>query len=468
MKTAILALLVLTFLGAYAQNAGVKVAVSPAAVKNFDDNVLPIFISKLESIKIPDVSEGKLSVSDIQVNKMSLPTNAIVANFGTNDLTFGTQNFGVDISAHARIKILFVKVSVHVSATCHDSSAMADIAFSYANPHPQISLKDFSVSIRNLDVKFGSSIIGKAASAIVNLFRGQIQDLVSKVISSSLKNTIGDAINNALQRVPNTADIPSTPLSIAYNLVAAPTVTPNSFTLAVDGSFYESSVGKATPPIAPAGPMPDYDAASGSQVQLFMHQYVLNSGLYSAWHAGMLKKEFDYNVFDGTSNFKFDIDWLKQFISQIVQYYSVDTQLVLDVFVKDTPTLTLAKGNVELNVTVEAAFSAVVGGNKVELFAADCNVDLNTSLSVENWTLEPKITGGTVQAMAIIRTSVGDIETDKMIIGMNQLAQIAIPKIDFSIAKFPLPTSLDVDMTTISLGIQDGYLQINANPVFKP
>lgn len=468
MKAILFATLLLSVVSIYAQNPGVKVAVSPAAIKNFNDNILPIIISKLGPITVPDVHSGKVSVTNIVVNKFSLPSNAIVAQFGDNSLKLGTSNFGVEISAHAQVKILFVKIGVSVTATCHDSSALADISFTYANEHPQISVKNFDVSIHNLNIKFGSSIIAKAASAIVNLFKGPLAKTISSKVSSGLGATLASHINDAIQRVPNTAEIKGSPLAVAYNLISNPNVTPSYFSLPVDGSFYETSVGKVTPPITPAGPMPDYDTTSGSQVQAFLNQYVFNSGLYSAWHAGMLKFEISKSLFDPATPFKFDISWLQQFISQITQFYDLSTSLVLDVLSKNAPTLSLTKDNIGIALTIEIALSAVVGEQKVEIFSADCDLDLHARFDVSDWILKPSVTGGSLRSVNITRSSVGELEGAKIQEGLNQVANISIPRIDFSIASIPLPKSLDVDMSTISLAIQDGYIQINANPVFIP
>ncbi len=467
MKGMIFATLLLSLWSIYGQNPGIKVAVTPAAIKNFNDNILPIIVSRLKPINIPDVHDGGVSITNIVVSKMSLPSNAIVVRFGNNDLVLGTENFGVEVSAHAEVKILFIKVKVGVTATCHDSSAMSDISFTYANLHPQISVKSFEVKIKNLDIHFGSSIIAKAAAAIVNLFRGPLQNTISKMISSKVGETLANSINAAIERIPNSASIKGTPLAIAYNLISNPVVTPGYFSLPVDGTFYETNVGKITPPITPAGPIPDYDATSGSQIELFLSQYVFNSGLYSAWHAGMLKFQVSTSLFE-PAGFKFNVAWLQQFISQISQYYDSQTLLVLDVSSKNNPTLTLTKNNIQVALTVEIILSAVVGSQKIEIFSADCDLDLHTRFDISDWTLKPTIENGNVRTISITRTSVGDIEGTKMQQGLNQVANLTIPKIDFSAASFPLPNSLDVDMSTISLAIQDGYIQINANPVFKP
>lgn len=457
----------LCFFSASTLNPGIKFTITPAAVKNFNDNILPLIVDRLQAMNIPDVNEKGIHVQRISIHKLSVPSNAVISNFGNNNLVLGTSRFGIEIRAHIEKKILFVKVKTDVVASCGDSSVVTDISFGFANGHPQIGVRDFKVNINKLHVKMSGGIISKIVQLITNVFHGPIQKLASKIISSQVRNKLGEGINKALTRIPNTIPLPMTPISVAYNLVTGPVVTPGYLSLPVEGTFFLTSQGKNVPPVAPATPMPDYDPGMGGQIQLFLNQYLFNSGLYAAWLGGLLKVEISHSLVDLSAGFQLNVGWLKQYAPGIAGQYADDNKLVLAIESKNNPTVALTTNNFGVAFLLGVKVFVLAGGQRIDVLDTECNIDLQMRIDVQNWVFKPAITGGQVRGVKVIRSNVGQVDENKLKVGYNQVTQATARKIDVGKAAFNLPASPDATMATVSLAVKEGYIQIAATPTFR-
>jgi len=461
--------ILLCLVGMSALNPGVKFTITPAAVKNFNDNILPHLVARIQSIKIPDVNEHGVHVQRISINKLSLPSQAIISKFGNNDLVLGTSKFGVEIKAHIEKKILFIKVKSDITATCGDSSVRADITFGIANGHPLIGVRDISVNIKKFHVKMSGGIVSKIVQLVTNIFHGPIQKMASKMISQQLKSKLGEGINKALIRVPDTIAVHDTPLSVAYNLVSAPVATPGYLSVPVEGTFFITSQGKGAFPITPASPRPDYDPALGGQIQVFLNQYMFNSGLYASWKTGLLRFEVSTSLLGSSAGFQMNVGWFKQYVPQIAQQYGDDCRLVFLVEAKDAPTVKLATNNFGIAFTLGVKVSVVSGDQRFDIIDSECVIDVAARVEIQNWVFLPVLTGGQVRSLRVIQTKLaaGSIDENNLKQGYNQLTQATVPRLDISKSAFTLPHSPDAVLVAASFAVKEGYIQIAANPTFK-
>lgn len=459
--------IVLCILGVCAQNPGIKFTITPAAVHNFNNNILPFIVARLQSIHLPDVNEKGVHVQGLSINKLSLPSNAVIANFGNNNLVLGTSKFGVEIKAHIKKKILFIKLNSDITATCKESSVKADISFGYANGHPVVNVRDFRLDIKKLHVKMKGGLIAKIAQLIINVFHGPIQRLASKKISEEVKKKLGDGINKAILRIPNSVALHRTPISVAYNLVNMPKVTPGYLSLPVDGTFFITSQGKAAVPVAPATPMPDYDGALGGQIQVFLNQYLFNTGLYSAWKTGALKLEISTSILDPLAGFKLNVGWFKKYVPEVGQKYGDDCRIVLLVDARTAPNVKLTMNNFGIVFTLGVSVYVESGTQRINIIDSEVVVDVAARMDIQNWIFKPVLEGGQVRSVRIIRSGGLQVNEISLKESYNQVTRATVKRVDVSKAAFALPNSPDAVMAAVSFAVKEGYIQIAANPTFK-
>ena len=467
MKLAAYFALFLVFFSAAAQNPGIILTVTPDAVKSFQTGLLPQLIAKIGNIQVAEIHSGDLTITNLVISQLTLPADSLRFSFNDGHLSFGTDAFGVNINMHVKYHLLFFDVNFDMSASCSSSSLNTDFGFIYTDEHVNLNMNSFSVQIRNLNLHFPSGIADAVIKAITSLFRGPIQDLLSNKISDAMKGVVQDSINKIMDAIPGFGPIPGTPIGVSYSPSRAPHITGNYFSVGLNGTFYDATKGFNVPPVPLPDVLPEFDAPTGGSAQVFISQYMANTALYTLWSSGLLKVRVTNSMIPAEAPIRLDIQWLQVFIPSITEYYDPSSDIILDVTVTKAPNATITANDIEAFLEAHVVVSAALGDNITEIFTLEGVLDGHANVSVANWQLEPFLSSGEFSNINILHSNVGYFDPDSFQSGLNLVTKAALPAINNMGIAIQLPSVPHCDLTTLSVGILPGYLEITANPSFS-
>jgi len=459
--------LFLIFFTAVSQNPGIKLTVTPDAVKSFQTALLPQLIAKIGNINVQEIHSGDLTISNLVISQLNLPADSIRFSFNDGHLSVATDSFGLNINMHAKYHVLFFDVSFDMSASCSGSSLGTDFGFGYASEHVILNMNSFSLQIRNLNLHFPSGIADAVVSAITSLFRGPIQDLLSNKLSDALKAVVQDSINKVIAAIPGFGPIPGTSIGVNYNTNQPPRITGSYFSIGLNGTFYDADKGFNVPPVPLPDTIPEFDQPTGGSAQVFISQYMANTALYTLWQSDLLKVRVTNSMIPAEAPIKLNIQWLQVFIPSITQYYDPSVEVVLNVVVAQPPSATITLNDIEALLNATVVISAVQGQNITEIVSLEGVLDAHANVSVANWKVKPFVASGVFSNLTIIHSNVGPVDPAVFQQGLNLLAALTLPAINAMGLEISLPSVPHVDLRTLSVGILPGYLEITAIPSFS-
>eukprot|EP00331_Platyophrya_macrostoma_P034698 CAMPEP_0176437420 /NCGR_PEP_ID=MMETSP0127-20121128/18611_1 /TAXON_ID=938130 /ORGANISM="Platyophrya macrostoma, Strain WH" /LENGTH=512 /DNA_ID=CAMNT_0017821043 /DNA_START=46 /DNA_END=1584 /DNA_ORIENTATION=+ len=466
--TFVILALALTLTGVNAE-AGLKFAITPKGMNDFTTQFVPQLLNQLMPISLPEFKVSDFNIKNGLIESMTLDGKNTQISFGQGTGNFRTTNFALKMSFFIEGSVFgFIPVHFQTGGVSRDDELTVDLGFGYEGQAVQINLRKLDLSIRNLEMHFPDDALGKVASAVMNALSGGIESVMSLVISTVLKGTFQNIINNMLAGLPAIGPLPKTPLGVEYQATQMPVINPTYLATHINGTFYNLEAGFLIPEVAPAVSTPEFDATCGKDFQVVMTEYSLNTLADAYWRTGTLFYNVTQDMVPAEAGLKLNVKWLKQFVPTLATYYPNDNwELIVNAQVTKAPVMKVVPGDFGADVGLTLTFYVNAGDNNItQAVSVNSTLSLHANFSISNWVLAPYIISGSFSPFTVLSSNVGDFNPAKFQQGLNILLMFALPGFNAAKPTFPLPAVPGMNLSSLEVNIRPGHLQVGVSPIY--
>jgi len=210
---------------------------------------------------------------------------------------------------------------------------------------------------------------------------------------------------------------------------------------------------------------------SEKQIEVFLNQYVIDSMLHSLQDTDKLNLYINGNDTLNTSPLKLDTTSIGLFISALPDKYGEGK--IMDISCNSTkvPSLNLTVNTSDLIYYPDCQFIVNVNNTYQETaFTASMTLESNLYLYLEKGFLKGEIKNINLSNLTVIQTNIGLIDDAKLKSFFNFAFSVGIPVINtmyFSKTGIALPSIQGLLFNDTDLFIQNGYVQVDMNPIFN-
>lgn len=454
------------------RSPGLKLALTPAAINDFIQHLVPQVLDQLQPLTIQNFTAGGYTISNLVIQEMFLATNATHVEFDQGDLTFSTESFGLDARCNLQGNLLFglIPMNFNTGAAKNQSKLKFTVAFDYTDDEVRLLITEFEIKIQDLKFFFPQTVMGKLASTLTDLLRSPIQSILSSVLSRQLKTVFTAVINQMYEHIPSTMPIPKIPLGVNLTSIWVPAISPDYILISPIGTFYNLQKPDSLPNIPePAGSL-TFNYTSEHAVQAVVTEYTINTALHAIWETGLLSYNITQKMLPEGMPIQLNVYWLQMFVPNIGKYHSnLSAEVILTVQAFKAPQLKITQDNLKLEAPVSIIFSAVNRDQSLsELFSLSTTLEANVNIKLSNWTVTPDLINATFKDNTILRSKVGEIELYKIEGLLNVATMFGVPFCRLKGIKVDLPALPVVDLSDTMLRALDGNLRIQMTPKYLP
>mmetsp|Transcript_2205 Transcript_2205/g.2311 ORF Transcript_2205/g.2311 Transcript_2205/m.2311 type:complete len:514 (+) Transcript_2205:15-1556(+) len=452
--------------------AGMKLAASRSFIKRFTDKVVPNFVNHFKPIYVPQVfNRFYVEISQITIAKMQLPSDSFDGYFDGNDLVLFTDNATVSIAMVVKIALPFYEKPMMMNVTCSNSGVDARFGFSYLNGYPLFQINELNVDLRNIDMTFNGTIMPYVGSTISTLLNSWILHPVQKFLADFLKDKIVAASNEKFYHMFDNTTLYNQSVSVSLDLVDSAEIGDDYISVPLEGLVYETHHGKKYFPVPQNVELPQFNYNSTGELQLFISEYTVNTGLYLAWVNGKfnLKISTDQPKSDG---FAMKLKWIRDYVTSITSMFGgSSTNIVVEMDCIKPPTIAFTKDKIQFNAHFNYTVYAKYHDAKFKVYQSEAPYSVETPLHETNMTLNllnPQIRQESFNFTWLnsITQVAGAYDIVKLQDIANNMIVMMFQKMNFITTIGALPSLIDVNKTTVSCQVHDGFIQLNANPEF--
>jgi hypothetical protein len=466
---------------AFGQLPGLRLGFTEHGVENFKDQAVPALLKLIPDIPIPDYT-AEVGISFFKINftfnNCKIPDvnanvqQAVVDFQPDNKIRLNINNIEGKASCDWSFKWLLGSGhgSAHLYLSQTSINIETDLYESNGRPHVQIPFGD--IEIGKLDIYIVGDLAVDILNWLLRLLNGVIKGLIEHVLEKEFPNSISKAINGALDTLPLVINIAALPIEINYQLTESPKVTDTYIDVSSLALFLDKNNPDMNPPIPPPDDIP-YFEPEGKDIQIMLSDYSINSALYSLYTSG-LNYTITSEIMPESSPLQLDTTGLDPLFTGLTAKYGPAKKIDILITTYANPliqSLGSGEGHPQGKLTgkLPVSFSFVV--RDVEE-AIKLNIDsvFNTTAYLESWVIK-----GTIEYLFIENLSVGHSNLDNPIDeqGVFQtfslLTQVAMQLLNEKVLGhgIPLPSVPDVILTDTLVTIEEGYLWVEANPIYN-
>jgi hypothetical protein len=466
---------------ALGQLPGLRLGFTEHGVENFKDQAVPALLKLVPGIPIPNYTTEvgssfykiTFTFTDFKIPYVNANVQDAVVDFQPdNKIKLNINNIAGQASCNWSFKWLLG--SGHGSAALNLSQTginiEADLFESNGRPHVQIPFAD--INIGKLDIHIDGDLGVDILNWLIGLLNGVVKGLIEHTLEQEFPKSISQAINGALDTLPLEISLLPVPIEINYKLTESPKVTDTYIDVSSLALFLDKNNPDYNPPIPAPVNIPYFDP-EGKDIQIMFSDYSINSALNTIYTTG-----FNYTILSeivpDSSPIKIDTTGLEAFFPGLTAKYGAGKKIDIVVKTSANP-LIHSHGACEehpqgkITGVLPGSFSFVVRDVEEAVRLNIASV-FNETVYMENWVLK-----GTIEYLLIDSLTVVETKLDKAIDeqGMkdifNMLTQGIIPVLNENILGhgIPLPSIPDVVLTDTLVTIEEGYLWIEANPIYN-
>uniref|UniRef100_A0A7S3DF64 Uncharacterized protein n=1 Tax=Palpitomonas bilix TaxID=652834 RepID=A0A7S3DF64_9EUKA len=424
----------LLFSSALSTSPGLEVTISEGVLSNAWQAGVKVALPHLQSLSIPKTS-GKTktsvgtfaySVSDIKVTKLKCKSTSAKLKSGE----------GVDLSASGltltvTLKFSFkeeswphIKTGASATVKVKDGSAtLVGLPSSTKDGHLRLSLSKRSVSLGDFDISVDGSM-SWLHNFVESLFKSEIKSECEKEIESAIDGQIPQ-LNTYLASLPTQYAIDmwqGSTVTVDYSVVNPPTITSSFMFLDALGGFSVDGKAKSCPYKAPAMPQ----VASGSDVQVYVADYVENCFLYSLHEGGLLTTTIDDSMVPSSSPIHLNTTDLQGLEPNL---YAAYPNMLVEIVVRSTaaPTVHNTVNTTQISAPIALDWYAVLeNGTNAFAFTLESNAQMSIDVEVSINADGNIFVTGTLQESSIVFTATKSDIGDVAVAGLNGLVQLGM------------------------------------------
>lgn len=456
---------------ALAQNPGLQAGVSLSAIEGFKNKAIPTFLSQVGTIDIPGQSAS-----------LDLSITAHVSNIQLSDLRADPAGTQVIFSPPDQVGAVVSGLELSVNFNWNFTSDLGDgegtglVAINSSNlaanvtigekaGHCTLSIPGVSMVIGLLEVTFHGDPIATVADWILDLFKGEVKDMMEKAIENAVLVQGQQALESQLSQFSIYVPIGNTGISINYDLVQAPVVQPSYISISSLAMFVDSNSPNSSPPVAPPVQLPDFNA-TGKQIQIVISDFTLNTGLYSAATAGRLQYTITPDLVPSDFPLKLDTTYLNALFPGLESKYGSNQPCTIECSASPPPSVSTTPGD----------FSGVATGNcllftqNTQVLGLAITLDFNAAVSLENWEVYAKILSAEVSSVEAFNSTLSEaVDTDGIAYTLNVALRLVAPIMDstYLAAGIALPHIENLNLSDGEVTMGSGYILLEATPQYN-
>lgn len=456
---------------------GVEAGVSQQTFDNFKNTLLPQLLAELSTVTLPNYSQilgsGFFRVSvlvskvhctnlnmDIENTGLTLvgPNSAQIKASGlTGQMTFTwayESPLGGD-SGEGAVEI-------------QDTSMSATLVLGQTNgvPHMTVSAMNFQVS--DINIVISNSPIANVANWLLSVLKDDFIADLTAALNQYGPPTLNSVLGEVLGQYSTTVSITDT-LALNYTLTQDPVVVSSSYVqLSVLGQFID-----LTHPdqninefVNPPPSLPGFNPAS-DEIQVFLTDYTLNTGLFAGMSSGAFTGEVTQETPGIGSMLTTTV--LDSAFPGLVDKYGSDQPCAFScAAVAPAPYFTLTQGTPG-SITGFIVMECDLLVQDSQTVSLSISSSFNTEASLENWVLNLTLTHTEVSSVQVLDSVLQPPPSGETLEAfLNLLVQGVLPSAFLSIfgQGIALPTYQGVDLSDATISTMNGYLSIQATPVF--
>ncbi|KAL0216501.1 hypothetical protein P9112_008685 [Eukaryota sp. TZLM1-RC] len=353
--------------------SGFKTTLTQRGVNHIRDILVAEIRKNIGKITIPDVSGKehhiKYKVKHIQIKNVKF--GAVKVANTKSGVKLSIKDIAFDIKCKWSIKYHIVKdsgkVDIHVRKTNVGVSLDVKAA---SNGKPSAKSHSPEMHIGHLSVKFHGGVTSK----FINIFKKSVAKKIRKTAEKKVRGQLTGILNKAIKKslsdvhpiipIDKYADFDLRLLNIDYakNLFISP---------AFHGNFLYH--GNKNRPALKTNKMPSH--INDRHVQIFLSEYVFNSGSYVYFHKGLMKETVTDKDIPQSSWIHLNTKSWRFIIPEMYQKYP-DMPMQASIAARNYPKLTLNSTNVKFSIPAVANISVVTpNGVAKDLVSVAINVE---------------------------------------------------------------------------------------------
>lgn len=466
--------------------AGVKIAAKQNVILDFQKKYLPMLLSKIGQINVPDQSldiDAKIGTLHIYLTQINfqitnlLSDNIFVEFNQPSNIIISAKEISGNGQLYIKYKLGFISETDKIVVNIKRVDCQVAFKLGTTNSHlvPGKLIPTASIEYININLDFDFDIHGSIIASIVDLVKGKIKSIINDQIQNNLKiqiiQKVNELITDSVNQLPVYVPLGQFDLAVDYSLISAPKVLDNYIIINSNGAIVNPNNPDTlvNPYIIPDN-LPDYDQ-SGKLAQVFASDYSINTAFRTLHLTKLLKIKISSSDIPSDSPVQLNTTSLDLILNGLTEVYGKEKLVDIECETKgDPPKVDLFEGE---------AIGAVIG--ECSIF-----VQIDNSTSYEkalafNTTI-------TANANALM-TEGGNITANikKIHLDKSQMTYSKVPKADIrnlenlfnfssnlivpfinnkylSYLTISLPSVDGIYFNDSKIQIQNNYFEINLTP----
>ena len=474
-------ILLLLPLFASAQNPGLVASVALSAIEEFKSQAIPVFLSQLGNISIPNqndqIGSGFFSI-DVSISQINV--SGVSADATNTDLAFSAPNtISVHIAGLAATTTFNWNFSTDIASgggggnvAISNSDVYVTITLGEDNGHCTITIDSASMNIGNLDISVTGNPLSAVENWIIGLFNNQLKGTIQGAVGSAIQQSGQQAIDQLLAQFGISVPIGNTGIGIDYDLVVDPDVEVDHITVSSLALFIDVASPNYYPPITAAAQLPAYNP-SGDQIQIAISDFTVNSGLYAAYAAGRLAYTITPDMIPSSSPVQLDTTSLDSLFPGIEAAYgqNIPCSVACEAG-SQAPEITSTQTNPNLSGDISGtavANCAVLVQGESQALGLTILLNFNATVSLNDWEVLGSVNSAQVVNITAYENTLNQaIDTSGLAFMVNMGLGLAVPYLDQTVLGpgIQLPHIQNLNLNEASVTVGNGYIYVEATPVY--
>jgi len=284
--------------------AGVKIAAKQDLILDFQKKYLPLLLSKIGQINVPDQSfdiDAKIGTLHVYLTQINfLITNLLSDNISLqfnepNNVSVAAKEISGNGQFYIKYKLGFISETDRIVVNIKKVDCQVIFKLGSTDSHlvPGKLIPTASISNVNIDLDFDFDIHGRIIASIIGLIKGKIKSIINDQIQNNLKNQIVQKVNEiiaiSVDKLPVYVPLGKYDLAVDYSLITDPKVLDNYLILNSNGAIVNvNNPDSLVNPYTIPDNLPDYDK-SGKLAQVFASDYSINTAFRTLHLTKLLK-----------------------------------------------------------------------------------------------------------------------------------------------------------------------------------
>jgi hypothetical protein len=474
---------------------GIKLTIKEELIDSLEKDFIPQIIQNLKNFSLTNQTINyDLKITTLKINLDNIKINLDNSNFTENNFKFIMVNPNKillkitdvkgDIIFDDSIKLSVFSTNSHVEAKLLKFNLNILFALNEIESKKNKGQMLPSLILENIDLDFdftyeiSGDFISKLAnyswvkSIIIRLVKSQI----NSVLTSSLKKSVNDYLNNLIISLPPYLDLKEKALSLDYGIMEQPKVTNNSYlTINTKGLILNTNISETlNPPFNFTTNITDFDFTNDSEknVELIISDYSLNSGLFTLFMMDILKININSEILPENFPVKINTTTLNVIFNGISDKYGEDVPSEMLLKIIDTPKLNLKENGINLNVPFKCIIFVLTENTEKQL-AIEFNGNLSLDLSIritENGKTEVNLNSVDLSEVNVIQSNVEKADLGNVQELMNFVFRIGVPILNkkyLNDIKLNLPKISGIDISDMNLLLKENFIDLHLKPNFE-